>query len=224
MVFGRVGHIVGHDVHKVHITQAAVEVDVPGIGHGGGGEQFFLAQRLAQVAHEQGVVVGVVGRRGDAGHAAGGVFPVDVDAVESVLVYHAAAVFGKGAAVLGRGGHLAEVAAGPSAHGEHHLQLGVLLLQCHHFFQEVGVLYVYTVEGLLHMSEGIVDVGHQGGVGQPASGPRGHIGHHDFVGTGLAGHPCKEQCQQCQQGCSFLSHAVGFRCVLIILKVIMPQK
>ena len=64
VVLGRSCHIVGHHIHPVEVVDAGREVNICSAGNGSARQQAFVPKRLTQVAHQQGEVPGVVGRRG----------------------------------------------------------------------------------------------------------------------------------------------------------------
>ena len=220
MVLRGVAHIVGHHVHQVHVLDAGAKVDVVGIAHGGGRHQPLLAQHLAQVAHQQGEVLRVLRRGGYLGRALCGILPIDVDTVQAKLLHHPLAVSGKGHAVLLRGSHLAEAATAPPAHGQHHPQRGVLRLEAHNHAQAIGIVNAHAVECVIHVPEGIVDVGHRRGVGH-LIGPRSHVGHDDSVVLLLL----LPVCRQRQQHSGHEGHEfqVCFHIIFLNLKLSSPS-
>ena len=52
VMLGWIGHVVSHDIDKVHVLDTGREIDILAIGDGGTGEEFVLAQHLTQVAHQ----------------------------------------------------------------------------------------------------------------------------------------------------------------------------
>ena len=140
----------------------------------------LLAEYFAQGSHQQGEVLCVVGRRGDARSALGGIFPVDVNAVQSELVHHAPAVERKGLPVLLGGCHLAKASATPASYGQHHLQGRILLLETDNHTQAVGIVYSHAIECVVDMPESVVDVGHHCGVGYFVC-PGRYVGHYNHV-------------------------------------------
>ncbi len=164
MVTRRRGHVVRHDVDKIHIGHYCRKIDVVAVPHCGQSQQRTSRQLFAQLLHEQCEVFSVVGRRGYAGSVAGGIFPVNVDAVEIIFPHHSFAVLGKFYTQLGVGRHLAESTASPASDRKLHLQPGIVLLERGYAAQALGVGYPNAVECLSDVSESIVDIGHQGGI------------------------------------------------------------
>ena len=180
VVLGCVAHVVGHDVDHVEVLHAALEVDELCAAHACEGEPEFAAQGLAEVAHQQGEVLGVLRRGADAGALLRGVLPVNVDAVQSQLVADAAAVLGKGHAVLVGSRHLAEAAAAPPAYAEHDAQFGLLLLQADDVAKPLLIIDTDAIELLIDVPESIINVRHHRRVGHHLS-PRRDISHYDSV-------------------------------------------
>ena len=176
VVLGCVAHVVGHDVDHVEVLHAALEVDELCAADACQGEPELLAQGFAQVAHQQGEVLCVLRRGANAGALLSGVLPVDVDAVQSQLVADAAAVLGKGHAVLVGSGHLAEATATPPAYAEHDAQLGLLLLQGDDVAKPLLVVDADAVELFIDVPESVVDVRHHRRVGHDLR-PRRDVSH-----------------------------------------------
>ena len=128
VVFGRVAHVVGHHVDHIEILHTGAEVDELCAAHTCQSEPEFLSQSLPEVAHQEGEVFGVFGRRTDAGTVLRGVFPVDVDAVDAEFIAQASAIFGKGLSVCLVGSHLAEPATAPPAYAQHDAEVAVFFL------------------------------------------------------------------------------------------------
>lgn len=67
LVSARRTDVVAHDVDEVNVGEDGGEVVEAGVAGSGEGERFVGPNLTADVAHEEGVVLGIVGRRGDAG-------------------------------------------------------------------------------------------------------------------------------------------------------------
>ena len=164
VVLGRIAHVVGHHIDEIHILDGIPEVHVPGVGGRCHRQEPVASQRLPQVLHQQGEVLGVGGGGRDARHAAGGILPVNVDAVEAVPCHGIEAVLAEVLPVRLVGRHLAEVPGFPSAHGQEHLQGGLRLLERDDLGQPAGRFDVQGLEVALDMGERIVDVRHERGI------------------------------------------------------------
>ncbi len=117
MMFGRPPHVVGHDVHEIEIRHHGTEIDIPRVAHRGYGQKIFFTQRLAQIAHQKRKVSRVARRRRYSSGRTGGIFPIDVNAVESERLDQKTTMSCETPPPILVGRHLAEAAAAPSSHG-----------------------------------------------------------------------------------------------------------
>ena len=84
----------------------------------------------------------------------------------------------------------------PLTYRQQNLELAIFFFECGYLPQLVGVAYVYAIERGVHLPKGVVDVGHEPGVGQWIV-VIGYIGHNYVL---LLSHCscCREQCE-CEQ-------------------------
>ena len=158
----RAVQVVGHHVGEVNDVHDLVILDLchkGGVRGHGAGQLVVLAVLLAQVVqlvpdglHHQrevpGVGLGAFAALVD-GHAVaggigvtvrGGILPVDVYKVEAQVVHKLCNVLGEVGSGRGAGGQLGEVAgAGPAAHGNTDLHVGIFIPEDHHRAQDAGI-------------------------------------------------------------------------------------
>ena len=129
VVVRRLAHVVGHDVDEVQVVDATLEIHIFCAGRRCHGQEIVVAKGGAKVLEQQGEVLGVVGRSGDAGAVAGGVFPVQVYAVQIIRLDCIQTVLAEILAMGLAGRHFAEIAGSPTANREDDLQVGIGLLE-----------------------------------------------------------------------------------------------
>ena len=185
-MLGCATHIIGHNIHKVDIFEDSGEIDKVSTTHRGQREQSLAPQRLAQVVHQQGEVVCIVRRGRNASGTTCRVLPVDIYSIQTVLLHHTLAIFGKAAAQMLVGGHLAEVATSPAAHREHNLKVGIIPLERSDGAQALLVVDTHAIEALGDVAKGVVYVSHIARIGHHPA-PRSYIGHNDLFVSILFG-------------------------------------
>ena len=179
MVLGSRSHVISHDIHKIDGRQDSLEVNVTGRSYGGKCQFLFIADGSSDILHQKCKILRIVRWRGYICHRAGGIFPIDVNAIQSELLHHTVTVRGKSTAIFIIGSHLTETSASPATDGKQHFQLRLLFPQINNLSQTFLIINLDTVKALVYMTERIVDMRHVLRVGHHLT-PRSDISNHNL--------------------------------------------
>ena len=116
---------------------------------------FVLPERLAELLGQLHVVLVVVRTRRMSPLLRGRELPVQVHAVEAILVYYLLYAVHIAFPFLLVARHLAEARLPVVVESEYHLQLRIPLLQLRHRLELLGIFDHYSVIGVVEVSEGI---------------------------------------------------------------------
>ena len=157
-----VAHVVGHELHVIDnlgdLVHFGVFREIITCADSGGDDAVH-AKGVAQSLQELCVVLFIARVTVNLGLVAARVFPVDIDAIEVILLHGFAARLRKCAAAFFGTGHEGEAARAPATDGKHHAQSGVPIAELRdeiemcHLVQIQKAVFADETERKVHVGE-----------------------------------------------------------------------
>lgn len=157
-----VAHVVGHELHVIDnlgdLVHFGVFREIITCADSGGDDAVH-AKGVAQSLQELCVVLFIARVAVNLGLVAAWVFPVDIDAIEVILLHGFAARLRKCAAAFFSTGHEGEAARAPATDGKHHAQSGVPIAELRdeiemcHLVQIQKAVFADETERKVHVGE-----------------------------------------------------------------------